>query len=167
MRDKHAANTMPGSGMIVLFDEASPQDAHVSDHPEVHQLEEQKTPRRILIVEDDTSLANLEAEVLTAHGFLVTIASNGEQALSTLHQSIPDLVVLDLELSTALSGWDVLDTLRTYTRIPVILATSSETDVRKYRHIRGETRSTLDYLPKPYPMQILLKRIKRMLMIVP
>lgn len=167
MRGEHAANTMPGGGMIVSFNEASPQDAYVSDHPKVHQLEGQKTPRRILIVEDDTSLANLEAEVLTAHGFLVTIASNGEQAIAILHQSIPDLIVLDLELSTALSGWDVLDVLRTYTWIPVILATSSETDVRKCRHIRGETRFTLDYLPKPYPMQTLLKRVKRMLMIVP
>ncbi len=167
MRENDAANITPGSGNGMTFNESSTRETYASSSYHPKQGEEQETPQRVLIVEDDISLATLEAEVLTAHGFQVTVAGNGEQAITTLHQSIPDLVVLDLELPNALSGWDVLHVLRTLTRIPVILATSSETDVRRYRHLQGETRLTLDYLPKPYPMQILLKRVRRILMIVP
>ncbi len=130
------------------------------------EFEQPKLPRRILVVEDDASLADLEADVLTACGYAVTIAHTGELAVLALRESIPDLVVLDLELHGGMTGWDVLQVLRTHSRIPVLL-TSSETAVRKRMRTRGETRSTLDHLPKPYPMQALLKRIAHMLITVP
>src|SRR5205085_8474217 len=120
----------------------------------------------ILVVEDDTSLARLEGEVLAANGYVVAIAENGERAIAALRQSIPDLVLLDLELSGTMNGWDVLQTLRTYARTPVLL-TSAESSVRKQMRTSGEDRSTLDHLPKPYLMQTLLKRIQRMLLIAP
>ncbi len=95
------------------------------------------------------------------------IASTGELAITTLSDFNPDLVVLDLELPGLLSGWDVLQVLRQRARIPVLLTTSLTLDMRKYLRTSGETRLTLDHLPKPYPMQTLLKRVKRMLMITP
>ena len=128
------------------------------------------TPDRkvlILIVEDDSSLARLEASFLSANDYTVVIASTGELAITTLSDFNPDLVVLDLELPGLLSGWDVLQVLRQRARIPVLLTTSLTLDMRKYLRTSGETRLTLDHLPKPYPMQTLLKRVKRMLMITP
>ena len=163
MQDKDAAKTLPGGGTMKVLDEA-PLQAFA--HSVQQHLEEAKPARRILVVEDDTSLARLEGEVLTANGYTVAIAGNGELAIAALSQSIPDLVLLDLELSGNMSGWDVLQTLRTYARIPVLL-TSAESAVRKQMRINGEDRSTLDHLPKPYLMQTLLKRIQRMLMIAP
>jgi DNA-binding response OmpR family regulator len=59
-----------------------------------------------------------------------------------------------------------LQILRKYSATPVLL-TSAESAVNRQIRIRGETRSTLDLLPKPYLMQTLLKRIERMLTIAP
>ena len=120
----------------------------------------------ILVVEDDSSLANLEAGILKAHGYMVAIASNGDMAITILEHNVPDLVLLDLDLSGTINGWDVLHILRTYSRIPVLL-TTAESSVNRQIRIRGETRSTLDLLPKPFLMQTLLKRIERMLTIAP
>ncbi len=167
MEDKDTANTMPGSGKINVLSEASSKDAQTFAHSTQQQTEGSKVLRRILVVEDDASLANLEADILTAQGYVVAIANNGEIAITALLQSMPDLVVLDLELPGTLTGWDVLQALRTHARIPVLLTTSLGTAVRKQIRTRGETRLTLDHLPKPYPMQTFLKRIKRMLTIAP
>lgn len=164
--DNDAANTMPGSGHMSALHTTSPTRAQNFTHSLQTEFEEPKLLRRILVVEDDASLATLESEVLTACGYTVAIACNGEFAAAALRQSIPDLVVLDLELPGRLSGWDVLQVVRMYSRVPVLL-TSSEMTVRKRMRTRGETRSTLDHLPKPYPMQLLLKRIKRMLITAP
>jgi DNA-binding response OmpR family regulator len=130
------------------------------------QAHEQQSVYHILVVEDDSSLANLEAGMLRAHGYLVAVANNGENAITILEQIQPDLVLLDLDLSGAINGWDVLQKLRTYSNIPVLL-TSAETSVNRQIRFRGETRSTLDLLPKPFLMQTLLKRIERMLLIAP
>ena len=97
---------------------------------------------------------------------MVAIASNGDMAITILEHNVPDLVLLDLDLSGTINGWDVLHILRTYSRIPVLL-TTAESSVNRQIRIRGETRSTLDLLPKPFLMQTLLKRIERMLTIAP
>ncbi len=123
----------------------------------------------ILLVEDDPVLARLETGILMARGYLVTLVEDGELALQSLLETIPDLILLDLELPGAVSGWDVLKTLRTYagtSTIPVLL-TSAEATVQKQLRASGEARSTLDHLPKPYPIQELLKRIERMLHMTP
>ena len=166
MQDKDAANTLPESGNMKTLDEASLKDVQSSASSRQKQLEEAKTVRHILVVDDDASLARLEGAILTAHGYMVAIAGNGELAIAALRQSIPDLVLLDLELSGSMSGWDVLRALRSHARIPVLL-TSAESTVRKQMRTSGENKSTLDHLAKPYPMQTLLKRIQRMLMIAP
>lgn len=166
MQDEEAANTLPGDGEGSVLNEETVSELHDFAHSKHIPLEDAESLQQILVVEDDTALANLEAEILTAQGYKVTIADTGELAISALHQFIPDLVLLDLELSGTLSGWDVLQALRTYAEIPVLL-TSAERAVRQRIRTRGESRLTLDHLPKPYPMQILLKRIKRMLMMTP
>lgn len=119
--------------------------------------------QRILVVEDDPTLAAVEGEVLTAHGYTVITVHSGELAITTLRHFIPDLVVLDLELTGNINGWEVLQELRTIATIPVLITSSSVVAVRSYMLDSGETRCTLDHLPKPYPMQTLLKRVKRML----
>jgi DNA-binding response OmpR family regulator len=123
----------------------------------------QQNIQRILVVEDDPTLAALEVEVLAAHGYTVFTVHSGELAITTLRHLIPDLVVLDLELTGNLNGWEVFQELRTIANIPVLITSSSVAAVRTYMLDSGETRCTLDHLPKPYPMQTLLKRVKRML----
>jgi len=123
----------------------------------------------ILLVEDDALLAGLETGVLTAYGYVVTLVESGELALNTLQEIVPDLVLLDLDLPGALDGWDVLKALRTHSgtsSTPVIL-TSAEATAQKHLRTRGETRSTLDHLPKPYLIPTLLQRIEHMLSMTP
>jgi len=163
MQDKDAANSMPGGGNLSMVNELSLDEARVFVNSPLERQEKSKTRYRILVVEDDSSLAHLEANFLAAYGYTVAIAGTGELAVTALNNFIPDLVVLDLELPGLLSGWDVLQVLRQRTRIPVLLTTSLTPDMRKYLRTHGESRLTLDHLAKPYPMQALLKRIKRML----
>src|SRR5205807_8017713 len=138
---------------------SSENEAKVFANSPPDELEESKTRHRILVVEDDSSLAHLEASFLSAHDYTVVIVSTGELAVTAFSNFNPDLVVLDLELSGLLTGWDVLQVLRQHTRIPVLLTTSLTLDMRKHLRASGETRLTLDHLPKPYPMQSLLKRV--------
>lgn len=155
MHEKEAVSTEPGSGDMSLLARLESSEG------------QQQSIYRILVVEDDLTLAALEAEILTTHGYTVVTVNNGELAITTLRKALPDLVVLDLELPGSINGWDVLQALRASAPIPVLLTTSSVTAVRTQIRSRGESRLTLDHLPKPYPMQTLLKRVKRMLMIAP
>jgi DNA-binding response OmpR family regulator len=145
--NRHGTAANAGS---VLADPSQPSDVR------------RQNIQRILVVEDDPTLAALEVEVLTAHGYTVVTVHSGELAITTLRHLIPDLVVLDLELTGNLNGWEVFQELRAIADIPVLI-TSSLVSVRTYMRDSGETRCTLDHLPKPYPMQTLLKRVKRML----
>lgn len=165
MKNDNAASKAPGGDNMSSLNGMVAHEE--SDHPAQQQLEGQQTLQRILVVEDDPTLATLEAEILITHGYSVVIVNSGELALSALRSSIPDLVVLDLELTGSISGWDVLQALRTFASVPVLLTTSTTTPIRKHIRSSGETRFTLDHLPKPYPMQIFLKRITRMLSTLP
>ncbi len=164
MHDNQAAHTTPENGKANVPNKGKEQtEQEVSVHS-LYQTDGRAQPaQHILLVEDDPTLANLEAEILTAHGYSVVTVHSGELAVTTLRHSIPDLVVLDLELTGTIQGWDVLQELRTLTSIPVLITSSSATIARKYMQSSGETRLTLDHLPKPYPMQTLLKRVKRIL----
>jgi twitching motility two-component system response regulator PilH len=150
--------------VVRQWEDAASQSKDSADSELVRQRERLFLPH-ILLVEDDLTLATLEAGVLTAHGFTVDIVNSGERAIAILHQSLPDLVVLDIELIGPMQGWEVLLALRETAAIPVLLTTSSTVAVRERIRSLGETKLTLDHLPKPYPVQTLLKRVKRMLMV--
>ena len=163
MQDDAANNTRPGGGHS-SFNNTTWSGVRELAHTSHTHVEESGTLQRILVVEDDVSLANLEADMLSAHGYVVSIATSGETAIIALQQEIPDLLLLDLDLSGVTTGWDVLKVLRRHSGAPVLL-TSAEAAIRRSLRMQGEPRSTLDHLPKPYPLQALLKRIERMLAI--
>jgi DNA-binding response OmpR family regulator len=165
MPDDAATNTQPGGGHSSFKNTTLSGVRDFVRTLHTH-LKESGTLQRILLVEDDVSLANLEADMLNARGYAVSVATSGEMAIMALHQEIPDLVLLDLDLSGATTGWDVFKVLRSYSSAPVLL-TSAESAIRSSIRMQGEPRSTLDHLPKPYPLQALLKRIERMLAITP
>jgi DNA-binding response OmpR family regulator len=166
MQDNKAAYTLPDGGDMSILNNSTPYEAQSFTNPMQQQARDLDSSYHILVVEDDSSLANLEAGILKSQGYLVAIASNGELAITILEHDVPDLVLLDLDLSGTINGWDVLQMLRSYSSTPVLL-TSAESSVNRQIRVRGESRSTLDLLPKPFLMQTLLKRIKRMLTIAP
>ena len=165
MPDDAAKNTQPGGGHS-SFKNTTWSGVREFSHTFHTHVGESGTLQRILVVEDDVSLANLEADMLSARGYVVSTATSGETAILALQQEIPDLVLLDLDLSSETTGWDVLKVLRRHSSAPVLL-TSAESAIRSSIRMLGESRSTLDHLPKPYPLQALLKRIERMLAITP
>ena len=163
MQGDAAKNTQPGGGHSSFKNTTLGGVREFAQTLHTH-VKEPGTLQRILVVEDDVSLANLEADMLSARGYAVSIATSAETAIMEIQQEIPDLVLLDLDLSGATTGWDVLKVLRRYSSAPVLL-TSAESAIRSSIRLQGEPRSTLDHLPKPYPLQALLKRIERMLAI--
>lgn len=103
--------------------------------------------KKILIVEDDDSLANVYITRLQAEGFDTKRVPNGEDALATTISYKPDLVLLDV-MMPKVSGFDVLDILRNTpetANVKVIMLTALSQDADKER---AQTMGVDDYLVK-------------------
>ncbi|MGE0757368.1 MAG: response regulator [Pirellulaceae bacterium] len=114
---------------------------------------------RVLIVEDDRSLAEVLAYNLRQSGYEVLVASDGQDGLTQAQLKLPDIVLLDVMLPV-LDGLDVCRRLRAdpATRdilIVMLTAKSDETD-----ELIGFTLGADDYVTKPFSVKILLERIK-------
>lgn len=106
-----------------------------------------KHPKRILLVEDDDSLANVYATRLQAEGFDVRRVADGEEALANARTYSPDLVLLDV-MMPKVSGFDVLDILRNTPetanlKVIMLTALSQESD-----EARAKALGVDDYLVK-------------------
>lgn len=98
--------------------------------------EEKETPKnKILLVEDDNSLATVYVDRLEAEGFEVKRVENGEDALAAAESFQPDLVLLDV-MMPEINGFDVLDILRNTPKtanLKVIMLTALSQDSDKER----------------------------------
>ncbi|MEU3842060.1 response regulator transcription factor [Streptomyces sp. NPDC028635] len=112
---------------------------------------------RLLLVEDDNHVAAALSAVLARHGFDVTHARNGEEALQALVPEGPGfgVVLLDLGLPDQ-DGYEVCSKIRKRTATPVIMVTA-RSDVRS--RIHGLNLGADDYVVKPYDTGELLARI--------
>lgn len=114
---------------------------------------------KILVVEDDRSLASVLEYNLTGNGYDVVCAYDGSDALNQARLKLPDLVILDVMLPV-IDGIEVCKRLRAETatrNTPVIMLTakSEETD-----ELIGFTAGADDYVTKPYSVKVLLQRVK-------
>src|SRR5438552_16086516 len=130
--------------------------------PKTPTTDVKPTIHRILVVDDDRRVRELLEVALTAHGFAVITASDGEEAVKRAIAERPDLVVLDVRLPKK-SGLEVCETLRGDPEdpsVPIILVSAAaETDARLQAFSRGAD----DYLAKPFSPKELIARIKRLL----
>lgn len=117
----------------------------------------------ILIVEDESKIAQFLAKGLNESGYQSAIASDGIEALSQLQNQNFDLVILDVMLPK-LNGWQVLETLRTFSKIPVLMLTAKD---HVFDRVKGLELGADDYLVKPFSYIELLARIKSLLRRVP
>jgi DNA-binding response OmpR family regulator len=113
---------------------------------------------RILLVDDDVSLADMIREFLEIEGFGVTAVHDGPACLGSELEDI-DLIVLDVMLP-ALSGFEVLRRLRQISNTPVIMLTARGADVDR---IVGLEIGADDYLPKPVNPRELVARMRAVL----
>jgi len=116
----------------------------------------EKTYNNILLVEDDTRLADLVSSYLNKHNMNTDIVNSGEEALDRLRSSPPDLVILDITLP-GMDGFDVCRRLRHFYNGPVIILTARDEDVDQ---VVGLELGADDYIVKPVDPRVLLARIR-------
>ncbi|MCU8013050.1 response regulator transcription factor [Shewanella sp. SM74] len=115
--------------------------------------------KHILVVEDDTSLAEWISDYLLDHCYGVTVASQGDFALEMIADEMPDLVLLDVMMPVK-NGFDVCKEARAFYTGPILFMTACVEDGDE---IRGLDAGADDYLTKPIRPQVLLARIKALL----
>ncbi len=114
---------------------------------------------RLLLVEDDTSLAAGLSLALRNKGFAVNHVARGDHALLAVETDPPDLIILDLGLPD-MDGLDVLRQLRNTNRtIPVLILTARDTISEK---VAGLDLGADDYLAKPFDINELDARLRAM-----
>jgi DNA-binding response OmpR family regulator len=111
---------------------------------------------RILLVEDDASLATMVAEYLGGFGFQVTRAGDAATALATLHRSPADAVVLDVMLPDQ-DGFEVCRKLRQHSDVPIVMLTARGAEADR---IVGLELGADDYLAKPFSPRELVARLR-------
>jgi two-component system response regulator RegX3 len=114
---------------------------------------------RILIVEDEPSLAEPLAFLLEREGYETAIASDGQAALTAFDSHGADLVLLDLMLP-GLPGTEVCRELRARSSVPIIMLTAKDSEVDI---VVGLELGADDYVTKPYSSRELLARIRAVL----
>ncbi len=118
----------------------------------------------ILVVDDVAKNVKLLADVLTVKGFRISTAASGEEALESIKNNPPDLVLLDV-MMPGLTGYDVCRALRAdplYAVLPIVLVTAL--DPAKER-INGLEAGADDFLSKPINQAELMARVKSLLRI--
>ena len=110
---------------------------------------------KILIVEDEYDIRELLQNYLENEGYQVITASDGGQAIELFRSFSVDLVLLDI-LLPRLNGYEVCKAIREESDLPVIMLTAldSEEDQLKGFDLRID-----DYIPKPFSMPVLLRKI--------
>jgi len=114
---------------------------------------------RVLVVEDESTLADSIRYNLEREGFAVSVAENGPDAVASLPSFDPSLILLDLMLP-GMSGLDVCRQVRARSDVPIIMVTAkdAEADV-----VAGLEVGADDYLTKPFSMRELIARVRAQL----
>ena len=112
--------------------------------------------KRILIIEDDTNIANLEKDFLESNDFEVVIESDGLRGMKTALKGDFSLIIIDIMLPTV-SGFDLLMTIRDKLDIPCLMVSARTDDIDK---IKGLGLGADDYITKPFNPNELVARVK-------
>ena len=112
--------------------------------------------KRILIVEDEESIADLERDYLELSGFQVEVANDGETGLNKALKGEFDLIILDLMLP-GVDGFEICREVRSQKNTPIIMVSAKKDDIDK---IRGLGIGADDYITKPFSPNELVARVK-------
>ena len=111
---------------------------------------------KILIVEDEESIAELEKDYLELSGFEVEIENNGTDGLERALKEEYDLLILDLMLPGT-DGFEICRRVREVKNTPIIMVSAKKEDIDK---IRGLGQGADDYITKPFSPSELVARVK-------
>jgi two-component system alkaline phosphatase synthesis response regulator PhoP len=116
----------------------------------------------ILIIDDEDDIRDILKYNLEKEGFDIRVASNGEQGLKLIQQSIPDLIILDV-MMPGMDGIEVCEAIRNnaeFNKILICLLTARNED---YSQIAGLNAGADDYVAKPIKPKVLVSRINALL----
>ena len=111
---------------------------------------------KVLIIEDEVSIAELERDYLELNDFEVDIQTNGKKGLEQALTTDYSLIILDLMLPD-LDGFEICKKIRETKDIPIIMVTAKKNDIDK---IRGLGLGVDDYVTKPFSPSELVARVK-------
>ena len=117
----------------------------------------------VVVVDDDPEILELLQFNLQIRGYTVDSFSNGKEALDTIFDEEPDLVILDV-IMPDLDGWEILKILRDHFNeheIKILMLTAKSTDRDKL--IGKSILKADDYITKPFDLSDLLKTVKKLL----
>lgn len=112
--------------------------------------------KKILIVEDEKSIAELERDYLEINGFEVEAAFSGDHGLQLALSGDFDLILLDVMLPIV-DGFEICKRVRSVKDIPIILVTAKKEEIDK---VRGLGLGADDYLVKPFSPNEMVARVK-------
>ncbi|MFZ5351681.1 MAG: response regulator transcription factor [Bacillota bacterium] len=116
--------------------------------------------KRILIIEDEISIAELERDYLEISGYEVSVEICGGKGLEKAKRNDYDLIILDLMLPK-LDGFEVCKQIRKESEIPILIVSARKEDIDK---IRGLGLGADDFITKPFSPNELVARVKAHLM---
>ncbi len=112
--------------------------------------------KKILIAEDDLSIAELQRDYLELAGFEVTICVDGVKALNSIKENKFDLLIIDIMLPK-IDGFSILRSIQDNKDIPVLIVSSKKEEIDK---IKGFSLGADDYITKPFNPAELVARVK-------
>ncbi|QAT41195.1 response regulator transcription factor [Clostridium sp. JN-9] len=112
--------------------------------------------KKILIIEDEVTIAELEKDYLELSGFSVDIETNGDTGLKKAKENKYNLIILDVMLPR-MDGFDICKEIRKNMDIPILMVSAKKEDIDK---IRGLGLGADDYITKPFSPSELVARVK-------
>lgn len=114
---------------------------------------------RILVVEDEASIREVETAYLTKAGYEISEAANGAEALALVAEAAFDAAVIDLNLP-GIDGLEVCRTIRESSILPILIVTARGSDEDE---VKGLEMGADDYIKKPFNPNVLVARVQALL----
>lgn len=115
-----------------------------------------ESTKKVLIVEDEVSIAELERDYLEISGYEVEMAHTGKKGLDLIKANHYDLIILDLMLPE-IDGYTICKKVRDFVDVPILMVTAKKQDIDK---IRGLGLGADDFVTKPFSPSELVARVQ-------
>lgn len=116
-------------------------------------------PNKLLIIDDDIDICEMLCNYFSKENYILDTAHNGKDGLEKIKSSQYDLILLDI-MMPEMNGFTMLEHLRSFSNIPVILLTAKD---EQFSKIKGFTKGCDDYVIKPFDLAELSFRIQAIL----
>ncbi|MGI9277378.1 MAG: Hpt domain-containing protein [Endozoicomonas sp.] len=159
--------TMLGDGRVVIIIDPAAlirkhrATEHLVDTP-VPEIAANEVSARVLVVDDSVTVRKVTSRILTREGYTVDSARDGVEAMASLSERVPDIVLLDIEMPR-MDGYEVASAIRNDPKLqslPIVMITSRTGE--KHR-ARAFSLGVNEYIGKPYQETVLLEIIENLI----